>query len=143
MASCQLFCHSDFRNEPGEVGGGQEGEGDETCSGFLHEIGDGVADVPEKRGDQSFIPLVSELPENSLFHRQLAPEIPDPDKIFLREDEGGLAPDNIIIQQPVLEIDSDVIYNADQEGDEEGVGPQDAAEYKVRVEMEEEVLICK
>lgn len=102
-----------------------------------------MAYVPEKRGDQSFIPLVPKLPENSLFQRQLAPEIPDPHKIFLRKDEGGLATDNLIVQRPVLEIDSNGIYNADQEGDEEGMGSQDAAELKVKVEMEKEILICR
>ena len=103
-----------------------------------------MAYVPEKRGDQSFLSLVFKLPENSLFPRQLAPEIPDPHKILFREDEGRLAPDNFIVQQPVLEIDSDGIYNADQEGDEEGVGSQDAAQLKVKGgDGERKILICR
>ena len=54
-----------------------------------------------------------------------------------------MATDNLIVHRSVLEIDSNCIYKADQEGDEEGMGSQDAAELKVKVEMEKEILICR
>ena len=69
------------------------------------------------------------MPSNSIFQGLLAQKVPDPNKIFLREDARRLVAVDLIINKKIIERNPVFFHKFDQEGHEEGMGQKDEVEH--------------